>query len=252
MKWIFLRGGIALSVVVMNLAACTPVPVEKSRQAESHYIMGVSALQERNPTMALKDFLKAESFDPKRADIQNGLGQAYQLKKSYALAERHYLNAVELQPEDPRFSNNLGALYLDMGEWDKAIASFQKAAGSLFFNSPEVALTGIGVAWFHKGDRDQALSYYRRALEEKRTYPNAYYYMGELYRNKGDYSRAKENYRRAVELAPNYAMAHHSLGLVLLEEGAFAEARTAFQKVVALAPDSEIGEEARRLLITIP
>lgn len=248
---VFLWGSVLL-VMVGNLAGCAPLPVDKQKQAESHYILGVSFLKEGNPTMALKEFLTAESYNPRRADIQNALGQAYQLKKSYPEAEKHYLRALELKPGDPDMHNNLGALYLDMRAWDKAIASFEKATGDLLFNSPELALTGIGVAWFHKGDGEQALKYYRQALEQRRSFAPAHHLSGEVFRLRKDFPAARDSYRRALEAAPNYAPAHYGLGLVYLEERHYEEARVSLTKVLSLAGDSELGEEARRLLKTIP
>jgi Tfp pilus assembly protein PilF len=251
MRRIFLWGSVVL-VMMGNLVGCAPVPLDNVKQGESHYILGISFLREGNPTMALKEFLEAESYDPRNPDLQNALGQAYQLKKSYAHAEQHYLKALELKPEDPNILNNLGALYLDMKEWDKAIASFQKAAGNLLFNNPEIALTGMGIAWYYKGDPEKALTLYRKALDQKRSFAPAYYRSGEVYRELKDYSRARENYQRALELAPNSALAYYGLGLVCIKEQKYAEARVALNKVVALAGDSEVGDEARQLLKTLP
>ena len=251
MKRFFLWSSIVL-VLASNFSGCAPIPADKGKQSESHYILGVSFLREGNPTLALKEFLAAESYAPRRPDIQDALGQAYQLKKSYPQAEKHYLKALELKPGDPNSYNNLGALYLDMGEWDKAIASFQKAAGDLLFNNPEFALTGIGVAWFNKGEPDQALKFYQRALEQRRSFAPAHYRSGEVYRQRKEYARARESYARALELSPNYAFAHYGLGPVSLEEGRYGEARDSFRKVISLSADSDIGEEARRMLKTIP
>ena len=75
----------------------------------------------------------------------------YAIRSYYAFpdAERHYLRAVRLDRDNPLYQNNLAALYLDMERWDDAISHFRKAADNLLFTNPEVALTGIGYAYYH-------------------------------------------------------------------------------------------------------
>ena len=82
----------------------------KVKGSEAHYLLGVSYLQEQNPTLALKEFLQAEALDSRDADIQAGLGQAYQLKRAFAEAEKHYLRALKLRRDDPQIQNNLVCL----------------------------------------------------------------------------------------------------------------------------------------------
>ena len=68
--------------------------------------------------------------------------------------------------------------------------------------------TYIGLVYSKKGDLDQALDYYQRALEikEKQLGPNhvdvavSYNNIGEVYSKKGDLDQAMDYYRRALEI----------------------------------------------------
>jgi Tfp pilus assembly protein PilF len=240
-------------LVSLLIASCTPVKVvDKVKDAEAHFMLGISYLQERDHTRALKEFLIAEEFSPKRVDIQEGMAQAYQLKQAFPEAEKHYLKALKLAPNDPRIANNLGSLYLDMGEWDKAIESFQKANANLLFNNPEMALTGIGFAYFRKMDYEKAGLYYQKALKKKWNFAPAYFRLGELSQAEGKNELARHSFQKALDLSPNWALAQLHLGLIQMKEKEFKEARESFEKVIELAPKTELGAKAADLLKVLP
>ncbi len=232
-----------LALVLIGLVAGCAAPKKQRNEGRAHYVMGVSFLEEHNSTQALKQFLLAEKANPRDADIQAALGQSYQLKGAYRRAEKHYLRALELRPDDPQFENNLGALYLDMHRWDDAIHSFRKASTNLLFGHPEIALTGMGFAYFRKGDVAKAESSYRKAISLAPRYPLAHLRLGEVYLARGKTDQAIDEFRQASTLAPGYPVAHYKLALAYMKKGENKKAAAAFREVIRLAPSSE---EARR------
>ena len=84
-------------VICLLATSCAPVKyVDKEKEAEAHYMLGISYLREQDPTRALKEFLLAEDFDSRRVDIQEGIALAYQSKQAYPEAERHFLKALKI------------------------------------------------------------------------------------------------------------------------------------------------------------
>ena len=160
--WILLLG----IIVSLGCSAGRTQPDEP----DPHYLLGISYLQEGNATLALKELLAAEKNYPGDPDIHAALGQAYHMKRAYSQAETHYLEALDINSDDPRIENNLGALYLDMKKWDQALHYFQSAADNLLFTDPEVALTGMGFAYFNKGDYLSAVEAYKQALNQDPRY----------------------------------------------------------------------------------
>ena len=144
----------AMIVLLVLIVACVPVAEKRSasKDAKYHYLLGVSALNEQNPTEALKEFLLAEKFDDEDPEIHAGLAQAYWQKKAFELSEEHFLKAIEVSDNDPKYYNNLGALYLSTERYDDAIIAFRTAADNLLFDRSEIAWTGIGLAYYHKQD----------------------------------------------------------------------------------------------------
>jgi tetratricopeptide (TPR) repeat protein len=208
----------------------------------------MSALSENNPTTALQEFMLAEKEDSRDADIQDGLARAYWQKHAYALAEKHWLRAIDLTDGSPQYYNNLGALYLDMERYDDAIAAFRKAADNLLFANPERAWTGIGLAQYQKQDYVAAERSYRKALEFNSRYAQGYFRLGELYYSQDRSIESVEAFSRAVELDPRFAEGHYRLGLAAMKINDDALARRSFTSIIKLAPDSDQARLARNYL----
>jgi tetratricopeptide (TPR) repeat protein len=222
------------------LSACVSSQNTPPRQeSKTHYLLGVSALAENNPTMALQEFLLAEKEDSDDADIQAGLARAYLEKQAYPLAEKHLKRAISLSDDAPQHHHNLGALYLSMERYDDAITEFHKAAENLLFATPEVAWTGVGLAYFKKNDYPAAESYYLKARSLNPRYSQAYFRLGELYYSQDRSTDALDAFVRTVELNPRMIEGYYWLGLAAMKTQDNVRARKAFEEVIRLAPDSE-------------
>ncbi len=237
----FLRLSVLMVLWAFMVAGCVPVEPTRpdSENANYHYLLGVTALDEANPTEALKEFLEAEKFDKKDPEIQAGLAQAYWLKGALELAEKHYKNAISVSDGEPKYYNNLAALYLTLERYDDSIAAFKVAAESLFFDRPAVAWTGIGLAYFKKQDYSSAAQAYQKAMDVNNRYYLAPYRLGELYYNQDRIVEALDMFTRSVELAPGFVEGHYWKGLVHMKMKETDKAKKEFLEVLRLAPRSE-------------
>ncbi|MDO3379297.1 tetratricopeptide repeat protein [Geoalkalibacter halelectricus] len=243
--------GFLLSFVLLVLGvfvlACAPAE-DRTQQAEVHYTLGVAYMREPNLSAALREFLKAADLDARDPRIQQSLAQTYHLLRAFPEAERHYLEAIRLAPRESLYQHNLGALYLDMQRWDEAIVRFRSAAQDLLFDQPAVALTGMGMAYYQKGDYLQAVSAYESALQRNRRYAPARLHLGEAYLALNKPDLALEEFREAVRIDPAYAQAHYQLGLAYMKKSDSGQAVAAFRQVVDLSPDSDLGRRAQGYL----
>ena len=245
-RWV-LPGMIVLLVL---MAACVPVAEKRSaaKDAKYHYLLGVTALNEQNPTEALKEFLLAEKYDDEDPEIQAGLAQAYWQKKAFDLSEKHFLQAIEISDNDPKYYNNLGALYLSMERYDEAITAFRTAADNLLFDRSEIAWTGIGLAYFHKQDYPAAQRAYEKAMELNPSYQVPLFRLGELYYSQDRPVEALDMFTRSVELEPGFFPGFYWQGLVFMKIKDTEEAKKSFQEVIRLAPGSELARLSEKYL----
>jgi tetratricopeptide (TPR) repeat protein len=220
----------------------------KPPKAMPHYTLGLSFLQSDNPTMALREFLRALEENPKDPQVHAGLARAYQYKKAYPLAEQHYLKALAYSDNDPKYQNNLAALYLSMERWDQAIDYFQKASENLLFMQSEVALMGKGYAYYRKGDYPAALQSYREAESIAPRQATLHFHVGETYAALGQQDLAIAAYKKAVLYAPAYSEAHYQLAILLLKAQQIEEARDQFKIIVEQDPISDWGIKSNDFL----
>lgn len=250
-------GGLKAFIFILMLGLCSCVPVnngtnQNAHQADVHYKLALAHLQADNPTLALKELLTAVKQDPNNSSIQVALAQTYQRKKAYSKAEKHYLKALELEPHEPRYQNNLAALYLDMEEWDKAIHYFDLASKNLLFENAHIAVAGMGYAYFKKNDYPTALSYLTKATKLSPRYASAYFLKSKVYHQLGDVDQEKFFLQRAIDIAPQFLRARYQLALLFVKENSFVEAAAQLKVIVEVSPTTELGNTAKNLLKTLP
>lgn len=87
--------------------------------------VGLLYLQNKNYTNAAAHLEKALE-EEERFDVINNLGAAYMGTENYEAAEKQFLRALELQPENPGCHRNLALLYREMKQDEDAVYHFEK------------------------------------------------------------------------------------------------------------------------------
>ncbi len=234
-------------LLIVLLVGCVSSK-NKQPQAMPHYTLGLSFLQSDNPTLALREFLKAIEDNPKDPQVHAGLARAYQYKKAYVLAEQHYIKALVFSDDDPKYQNNLAALYISMERWDQAIEYFQKASLDLLFMRPELAMMGKGYAYYRKGDYPAALQAYREAETVAPRLASLHFHVGETYAALGRLELATASYEKALLHAPTYSEARYQLAVLLLKGQKIDEAKNLLTIIVEQDPRSDWGMKAKDFL----
>ena len=131
--------------------------------------------------------------------------------------------------------NNLGVVLAGRGQVDEAIAHYRKA---LEIN-PDYARAhnNLGVALAGRGQIDEAIAHYRKALEINPDYAEAHNNLGMALAGRGQVDEAIAHYRKALEINPDYADAHNNLGLALAGRGQVDEAMAHYRKALEIKPD---------------
>jgi Tfp pilus assembly protein PilF len=220
----------------------------KQPKAMPHYTLGLSYLQSENPTLALREFLKAVENNPKNPQVHAGLARAYQYKKAYGLAEQHYIKALMYSDNEPKYQNNLAALYISMERWDQAIEYFQKASENLLFMRSELALMGKGYAYYRKGDYPAALQAYREAEIIAPRLAVLHFHIGETYAALGQQELAIASYEKALLHVPTYSEARYQLAVLLLKGQQIDDAKELLALIVEQDPLSDWGMKANDFL----
>jgi tetratricopeptide (TPR) repeat protein len=137
--------------------------------------------------------------------------------------------------ENPIAHNNLAAALAGRGEVEEALAQYRKALEI----KPDYAAArvGLGSTLAGRGEVEEALAQYRKALEIKPDYAEAHYNLGRALARRGEVEEALAQYRKALEIKPDYAEAHNNFGVALAGRGAVDEAMAHFRKSLEMNPD---------------
>ena len=132
--------------------------------------------------------------------------------------------------------NNLGSVLLQRGEVDEAMVHYQKALEI----KPDSAEThyNLGNVLLQQGKVDEAIAQYQKALEINPDYAETHYNLGNALLKKGRVDEAISQYQMALQINPDYAEAHINFGIALLQKGNVDEAIAQYQTALEIKPNS--------------
>ena len=87
-----------------------------------------------------------------------------------------------------------------------------------------------------KGQYDQAVSQFNKAIEINPKYVKAYLYRGFAYAQKGQHDQAISEFNNLLRLKPRLAAAYHGLGGAYGRKGQYDQAISAFNKAIEINP----------------
>jgi len=164
------------------------------------------------------------------------LGMAsWQRTLVYESNETFWTDTLAKNPDCWIGHNNLGEALLQKGQLDEAVAQYQKAL-VIYPNYPE-ARNNLGNALLQNGQVDDAVAQYQKALEIKPNNAGARNNLGVALLHRGQLDEAVAQFQKALEINPSHADARDNLGVAFIQKGQLDEAITQFQEVLRLKPD---------------
>jgi len=143
--------------------------------------------------------------------------------------------AITLNPEDALAYNNRGTVFEKLGQVDKAFEDYKKAA-SLNPNDYKVYYN-LGIVFSKTGQVDKAIDYFDRSIALN---PNNYLghmSKGILYLNSGLFDTAIDSFNRSLAINPSVASAYNNRGLAYAFTGRYDKAVEDYKKAIVLDPN---------------
>src|SRR5258708_21545968 len=188
-------------------SACKHVPSEQEQQgALIHHDLGVQAIQSGNVQGALHEFQIALEMDPNLAEAHYAIGTLLHL--SFGRREQaieHFNKALAIRPNYSEAKANLANVYLDLGQYDRAIALYREALNDVLYPTPYIAQGNLGWALYKKGDTRGALENIRGALISNPKFCQGYRNLGIIHRDQGNFEEACQEfskYEQGVQARP--------------------------------------------------
>ena len=165
----------------------------------------------------------------------NELIKLYQSRK-FDEAETEVQNLLKHFPEDITCLNVLGVVLDRKGQTEEAIKMYQKAL-QINENSAETHFN-MGSILHRLGRSNEARISYEKAISIKSDFLNAHFNLGLVYQNLQDSKKAIESYQNAIKLKPDFHQAIGAMGSALQAQGELDEAIEHYKKALAIQPDA--------------
>jgi len=167
-----------------------------------------------------------------------------QLKELIELYQSGKLDECENEAQKllKQFPNNLTCLNIlgvitdRKGQTEEAIKIYQKAL-RINKNSPETHFN-MGSILHRLGRSNEAKISYEKAIGLKSDFLNAYFNLGLVFQNLRNYKKAIENYKKAIELKPDFHEAIGAIGTAFQAQGELDEAIEQYKKALSIQADA--------------
>lgn len=148
-----------------------------------------------------------------------------------------WTDVAKKSPKKPRAVNNLGAIYLERGDYDEAEKLFLQAIAI----NPKyaVSLFNMAVITLRRGELDTALKYLDEAVTIDPLTRFPLFSMGEGYLKRGMTDEALKCYRLAVKLKPGMPKGWRGLVQALEASGDKEEAANVAREIIRRWPDAQ-------------
>ncbi len=169
------------------------------------------------------------------AEVPFNVGASYLESGNYDEACRAFRLALLINPENARARVKLGETYLGMGRCDNAQAAFSEAIR--ISPSGPSAYLGLASAYGRLGAPEKEIQTYRRAVRIAPDSLEAYYGLGLACERYGMLNDAREAFSSALLIDPQYESAQHRLALMYAVRRQYREAAETLERAARINPD---------------
>lgn len=195
----------------------------------------ISAINEKKYTKAINLAKTFIQLFPQYPLGWMALGTAHKLIEENEEAIIALEKAITLAPKDAALLNDLGSIQLDMGHLTAAELNFRRAL-EIKSDFPQ-AYSNLGMVLEGLGNSEEAELSHQRAILLLPNFAEAYYNLGITFRNQGKLAEALSSFNKALEIKPDYVEALNNLGVTHQEMFNQEAAENAYRNAITLKPN---------------
>ena len=173
---------------------------------------------------------------PDSARRQANLGGLYAQKQEWEKALTCYQKAIKLNPNMAGIYRNLAKVWGKLGKEDEAAKCWYRALTLEPQSANAQKHYELGDIFLKQKQLEEAIACYRRALELEPAHAQAYFRLGEILQSRGRTTEASACFRQAIRYNNSTLSYYYRLGQILVQEQQFDEAIAYYQKAIQLEP----------------
>jgi type IV pilus assembly protein PilF len=181
----------------ISLSACSWFSTNTSEKPTEIYLqLGIRYMDIGKLELARENLQKALEKDSNNARAHSALAFLYEKINHFDDARQHYEAALGLSPDDIGIQNNYGKFLCDRRQFDRGMALLTQASTNMLNDRQWIALTNSGRCQLGMGQRQQAVTYLKQALDLNGEYAVALFEMQKISYQMGDYKAAGDYLQR--------------------------------------------------------
>ena len=189
---------------------------------------------------ALPLFQKILEKDPKSFNALSNIGAALQNRKQYEEALEYYAQAITVKPDAFNVRYNVAQIFKSLGRQAEALAGYEQVLEL----KPDHTNALLNAAHILRVQNrfDEAMDYFSKipGLDtDAETRANAHANRGQILHRKGNCEEAIHEYKRALELMPDTAEILNNLGVSYNAVGQYEQALECYEKSLVLQPGTD-------------
>lgn len=239
----------ALSLVALLVIGGGCVSKRDISRAASRADLGAAYFREGNYPAAVTTLQEATELDPRNWRAWNALAMAYVAKGQIPLAEDAFQRALKINPGEAEILVNYGAMQLNQGQPDAAVATFTLALDDIDYRNQALVLSNLSLAFVAAGRPADGLTAAREAARRTPTLCEAWFHVGLAQEALGDDEAAIEAYKEQIGRCKDEALgARLRLGCLQVHGPVPELGERSLEAVLADAPGTSIADAARSCL----
>ena len=162
----------------------------------------------------------------------------YHSKGKVKEASEIYRYLIKKGYYDPRILTNLGTIYQQFNDFEKAIILYKESIKR--FPKSYEAYANLGSILVKKNKANDAKNYLRKSIELNPSFFMPYSILASININEGNLKKAEKYLRKSIDINPKLAESHLNLGCLLKEQGKIEEAEISLRKSLEIKPENDL------------
>lgn len=188
--------------------------ISDMQTAQAHMRIGIALLDNLEYGQALRELQRAYQVIKKDPLLLNSIGLAYKGLREYKSAEDFFKIALQIEPGYFDTHNNLGVLYAELGEYEKAKIHFIEVLKNQSYTTPELAHYNLALIFMRENKQELAVSELKKAIDKAPDFLHSYLQLGLLYRDAKRFRDSIEIFEKALSIQPDIPQFLYNIGLV--------------------------------------
>ena len=225
------------------IATLGPLLETNSPDAETLELASTAYEEAKDTPQAVSTLRQALLLDPRNVDLYVAFANISFAHESFQVGINVINDGLRLQPQAAQLYLARGVLYVQLAEYDKAEADFEKAHE--LDPSESLSSAALGLTEIQANDLDRALATVQKKLAANPNDAVLLYLQADILAQKGadtgtpEFELAMSSAKKAVSLKPRLGSAHGVLAKLYLQAGQNQEAVEQCRKAMEIDPKDQ-------------